>query len=473
MALSKAQQEAVSKLAQAELSRRSLPEFAQRIFPGWRNAAHLDRIAQLLEAVERGELRRLMINLPPRHGKSLLCSQIFPAWYLGRNPRRHVIMATHSVELSERNSRAARLFVQDELWPFAARLSEDSTSAARWNLVDGGGLFACGVESSVTGRGADKLILDDVQHDSGTAAERESAWRWFCEIAIPRLEPSAAIVAIGTRFAEDDLFGRLLAAEDGGEWTVLRLPAIAEEHDPLGRSAGDALWPARVPLAELEARRRGMGARWFECQFQQDPVPLEGNVFKASWLQRYDTAPEFEKIVVALDAAAKTGVANDYSVLVVLGIAKNGYYLLDVIRRRVEYPDLVRITTATYERWAPSSIYVEDTSNAVALIQELRRESRLPIVPVRPQGSKIARAEGITGAVESGRVYLPAEAAWLTEFERELLAFPNAKHDDQVDAFVMAVAESVDRPCAYAAAIGSGENGESVVERYGDDLGIL
>ena len=446
---------AVAAAARIELARRSLLDFCRRVYPGWQDAPHLDRIANRLEAVERGECRRFMVNLPPRHGKSTLISQCFPAWFLGRRPSLSIIMATHGAELSERNSRATRELLRDKRWPFDARLSEDSTSAARWNLVERGGLYAVGVDGSITGRGADLLILDDLQHDSGTDAERESAWRWYCERAIPRLEPGATIVAVGTRFAEDDLFGRLLDGPDASEWEVLRLPAIAEDDDPMGRAPGEALWPQRIALDELESRKRSMGSRWFACQFQQSPVPSEGNIVKGAWLKRYEKAPEaFEKVVMALDAAAKTGIANDYSALAVLGVRKDGFYLLDVLRKKVEYPELVRLVRAAYDAHSPSAVYVEDASAGVALIQELKRESRLPIVPVKALGSKISRVEGITGMLESGRVFLPTEAPWLVEFERELLAFPNAKHDDMVDAFVLALSQLVKRPFSEAFLIG-------------------
>ena len=175
--------EAVRQAAREELARRELLPFAARVFPGWQNAPHLDLIAGLLERVERGELKRLIVNLPPRHGKTLLCSSIFPAWYLGRHPeRKNVIMATHSAESSERNSRGARALVQDDRWPFDSKLSGDSTSASRWNLDKGGGVFACGVGGSITGRGADILIIDDLAHDSGSDGDREAAWTYLTEL---------------------------------------------------------------------------------------------------------------------------------------------------------------------------------------------------------------------------------------------------------------------------------------------------
>ena len=225
-----------------------------------------------------------------------------------------MIEATHSAELSERNSRGARALVQDDRWPFDAKLSGDSTSASRWNLTAGGGVFACGVGGSITGRGADILICDDLMHDSGSDGDREAAWKWFTEVAVPRLEPNGAIVMIGTRFSEDDIFGRLLDGPDADAWCLIRLPGICDSQDDLlQRPIGSALWPERISADTLAARKREMGTRAYECQFQQNPVPLEGNLIKAEWLQRYDQPPtEFTKVVCALDAAAKTGVSNDY-----------------------------------------------------------------------------------------------------------------------------------------------------------------
>jgi predicted phage terminase large subunit-like protein len=436
--------EAVREAAAEELARRELLAFAAGVFPGWQNAAHLDLIAGLLERVERGELKRLIVNVPPRHGKTLLCSSIFPAWYLGRHPRKNIIMATHSADLSERNSRQARALVQDDRWPFDSKLSGDSTSASRWNLDRGGGAFATGVGGSVTGRGADILICDDLLHDSlGSDGEKEAAFRWFTEVAVPRLEPGGAIILIGTKFAEDDVFGRVLEGPDADQWTVVRLPALAEESDPLEREIGQALWPARMDVAELEARKREMGTRAYECQFQQNPIPLEGNLIRREWLQYVDQPPtEFTKVVCALDAAAKTGVANDYSAIVKIGVTKNGYYVLSADHFKVEFPALLRRVAALGdEDPKPSTIYVEDASNATALIQAFKAETRIPIVPVVAKGSKISRVEGITGILEAKKVFLPKDAPWLLDFERELLSFPAGKHDDMVDAFTLALSQ--------------------------------
>ncbi len=437
---------ALAQAANRELACRSLVDFGRRMVPRFEAPAHIELMCDLLERVERGEIRRLMVNMPPRHAKSTTSSQLFPAWYIGRNPSKNVILASYGAELAERNSRAARAIVTDDRWPFETRISPDSTAMNRWNVIEGGGVFAIGVGGGVTGRGADVLILDDVAHDSGSEAEREAAYVWYSEVAVPRLEPSAAILAIGTRFHEDDLFGRILAGPGAKDWTIIRLPAFAEENDPLNRRIGGPLWPARVKKSDLDERREIMGARAFESQFQQNPLPAAGNLFKAEWLtHRYEAVPEDLNVIFGLDAASKTGIANDFSAIAVVASSATHHYVLDVIRRKVDFPGLRRMVIAAYEQYRPKTIYIEDAANAVGLIQEFRRETSLPIVAEQPKGAKHARMEAQTGLFESGKVLLPHDrlgAQWMLDFEREMLAVPGGKHDDQVDALVLALSHA-------------------------------
>lgn len=440
----------------AELARRSLLDFGQRMYRGFEAPAHLRHLAGLLENVESGALKRLMYSVPPRHGKSALASSIFSAWYLGRHPRANVIIATHGAELSEKNSRLARSFLEDPRWPFEAKLSQDSAAVYRWSLTDGGGCYAVGVGGSVTGRGGDLIILDDIHHDAGTEGERDAAGTWYREVLYPRLEPGGAIVCIGTRFDSRDVFAQIEDSPGGASWHIVRLPAFAEENDALGRAVGKPLWPERVSAAELEDRRLSMGTRAFEAQFQQNPVPLEGALIKADWLShRYDVVPDDLRNVLALDAAAKTGIANDYSVIAAIGSTKSKHHLLEIIRKKVDFPDLKRMLLAAVARYQPKAIYIEDASNAVALIQELKRETSLLIVPVKALGSKISRVEAITGQLEAGNVLLPREAPWLNDFIREAMAFPQGKFDDQIDAVALGLSQVARRPYVFAGSITS------------------
>ncbi len=430
---------AVGHAAQEELARRGLLDFAQRLIPDFQSVRHLRYLAELLEAVERGDLRNLLVTLHPGSGKSTLL-QAFASWYLGCHPRRKIITASAGAELAERNSRASRELFMDAAWPFHdVELSRATTAQNRWDTTRGGGLVALGVEGIITGWRADLLILDDLQEDALSSGERAKLWTWYCDVLMPRLNPGGAIVLIQQRWGEDDIPGRVLEAPDGAEWVAVRLPAIAEENDPLGRSPGESLWPEKWPIEELERRRR-KNRRGFECGYQGNPVPAEGNLIKAEWLQRYAFAPAFTRVVCALDAAAKTGVRNDYSAIVKIGITRNAYYVLGVWRDRVEFPSLLKhVRELEREDPEPTTIYIEDTSNATALIQQLKEESRLAVVPVAVKSSKESRVEGITGALEAKRVFLPYEAPWLLDFERELLSFPLARHDDMVDAFTLAL----------------------------------
>jgi predicted phage terminase large subunit-like protein len=425
-----------------ELARRRLIDFARQTIPGFQAVRHLNHLAELLEAVDRGDLKRLCVTLHPGAGKSTLL-QAFASWYLGRGPQRRIIAASAGAELSERNSRASRALFSEDSWPFEATLSQDTRSMTRWSTNDGGGMFAIGVGGLVTGWRANLIVADDLQNSAGSQGERDSLWSWFREVLTPRLEPNGAIIIVTTRWGEDDIVGRIQDSPDGKEWHVVRLPAIAEKGDAMGRHVGESLWPERWPIEELLKQKVAMGSRSFECQFQANPVPFEGNLIKGEWLQRYDVPPtSFTRVVCALDAAAKTGVRNDFSAIVKIGVAKTGYYVLDVWRAKVEFPGLLRrVKALESENPMPSAIYVEDTSNAVALIQQFRQETRLPIVPLSAKGSKESRVEGITGIIEAKKLYLPAEALWLLDFERELLAFPAGKHDDMVDALTLALTQ--------------------------------
>jgi predicted phage terminase large subunit-like protein len=445
--LDRTQAVAVGLAAQQELARRGLVDFAQRMIPDFKTTKHLEHLAGLLESVERGELRRLLVTLHPGSGKSVLL-QAFASWCLGRNPRRKIIAASAGAELAERNSRASRALFSEPSWPFDVELSKATTAMNRWDTTQGGGLFAIGVGGGITGWRASEILLDDLQNDALSVTERDTLWKSFREVLMPRLEPNGAIVLIQQRWGEDDLPGRIMESPDGADWHVVRLPAIAEPDDPLGRQVGESLWPQRWPLVEFERQRVAMGSRAFECAFQGNPVPAEGNLIKAEWLQRYDVPPtHFMKVVSWLDAAAKTGVRNDYSAIVKIGVTKNAFFVLDVWRGKVEFPALLRRVDALKdEDPAPSTIYVEDTSNAVALIQAVKSETRMPIVAVQAKGSKESRAEGVTGILEAKKVFLPNDAPWLLDFERELLAFPAGKHDDMVDAFVGALSQVAPKP---------------------------
>lgn len=448
--------------AREELARRGLLDFASFVYPGFETPPHVRYIADLLEKLERGEIRRLCVALPVRHGKSVLCSQIFPAWFMGRHPSQNIILASHSESLATLHSRVAKHLVQDDRWPFVdVGLSTDSASVQRWNVTTGGGMYAIGVGGAITGRGANLLIVDDALHDGLSETERDSAWRWFREVAVPRLEPGGRVLVVNARFAPDDLTGRIEESEDAREWKFVSLPAIAEERDPLRRKIGSALWPERMSVAELESRRVAMGSYAFSAQFQQNPLPAEGNLFKTAWFEhRYKELPRSVRetvyrgfrgqtevvretqdltCVAAVDCASKVTISSDFSAIVVVATDGRDYYVVDVVRERLEFADLLRKIVEVYGRHKPRLVYCEEASSGIPIVQEMRRTTGIPIVGVPPRGSKLSRAEAASALFEAGRIHLPDHAAWIDAYITEFTRFPGGKNDDMVDATSLAI----------------------------------
>lgn len=428
----------------AALARRDLTVYATAMWRSFEAPAHIRLIADKLEAVEQGRIHRLMLFLPPRHGKSLLGTQFLPAWYLGLHPDRFVISASYGQDLADDFGRKVRNLIADPLhvalFP-ECRLADDSASMRRFNLTAGGSYYAVGRGGPITGRGAHLLLVDDPLKDADEARSdtvRGGLHEWYASVAYTRLEPGAAIVLIQTRWHQDDLAGRLLRehAEEG--WEVVSLPALAERDEDF-RQEGEALWPEMFPVPTLEQIRQAIGSAAWASLYQQRPAAAEGAIFKRAWFkQRYTLPPPFSRIVLSCDSAFKTGTQNDYSVVTVWGVADNGYYLLFVWRARVEFPDLKRKLAELAGAWKPSAILVEDAASGQSLIQELR-STALPILPIKPDGDKVSRASAVTPLIESGRVYLPESAHWLTDFLDELAAFPAGVHDDAVDSTTQAL----------------------------------
>lgn len=455
---------AIDVSAQAALARRSLRRFAAHMDERFAcPPPHLRLIIEELERIERAENRFLMINLPPRHAKTTICSQLFPAFALGRRPGREIVLASHSVDLAERNSRNARNFVARDAWPFPnVRLARDSTAATRWNVEHGGSCRALGVGSDILGRGADILIVDDALNDAFSESECETAARWFTEQAFTRLNAGGSVIIIGQRLSDNDLCGRILETDLGPKFRIVNLPALAEEGDPLGRAIGQPLWPEVFSLAELEIRRAVLGSRAFETQYQGHPTPAGGVTFRAEWLEhRYPggippgalisvgledgtSSASYRSavhVVMGVDTASKIALSNDYSAIATVASDERDYYVVDMVRERLEFNDLARRIVEVYHRYRHSRVFIEDTIHGAAIIQELRRQTRLPIIAVPARSSKIARAEATTPLWEAGRVKLPERASWLSDFILELTRFPSGKHDDQVDATLHALTE--------------------------------
>jgi predicted phage terminase large subunit-like protein len=430
------------------LAREHLAAFVTLVWRRFKVARHHRLLIQKLEAVERGEIDRLMLFMPPRHGKSLLSSVLFPCWYLGRHPDRSIIASSYGAELALDFGRRVRNHMTDALYQRIfprAVVSGDSSAAHRFNLVAGGAYYAVGAGGVLTGRGADLLLIDDPvknREDADSAAFRKSLREWYESVAYSRLEPGGAIVLIQTRWHQDDLAGWLLKEHASEGWEVVSLPAIAEGGDVLGRAEGEPLWPERFGREALARIREAIGGAAWAALYQQRPTAAEGAIFKREWWRFYNesTLPgRFERVLLSLDTAFKASQTADYSAAVVLGVAKTAYHVLDVWRGRVEFPELRRQVEVLASKWNPERVLVEDKASGQSLVQALQAETRLAVTAIKVDADKVSRANAVTPLVEAGKVYLLERAAWLGDFLEEVSNFPAGAHDDMVDAFTQAL----------------------------------
>ena len=432
-------QAAAQELLRRRSSRSSLIKFTEYTLSQYRAAAHHALIAEQLEKIERGEIDRLMINMPPRHGKSELASRRFPAWFLGRHPERSVIAASYNSDLATDFGRQVRNIVASPEYGrlFPVKLAEDSRAANRWNTESGGSYVAAGVGTAITGRGADVLLIDDPLKDREEAdseLQRDKIWDWYTSTAYTRLAPKGRVIVIQTRWHEDDLSGRLLdeQSKGGDKWTVLDLPAITSD--------GKALWPDFYPLEILERYRSVLPARDWSALYQQRPTPEEGAYYKREWFRFYDERPKHLRIYGASDYAV-TDAGGDYTVHIVVGIdPDDGIYVLDLWRGQTASDVWVKVWLDLVRQHKPL-MWVEEQGQIIKSIgpflDKRMREERVYCrrEQVASASDKPTRSRSIQARTAMGKVYLPSKAPWLAEFQAELLAFPAGKHDDMVDAF--------------------------------------
>lgn len=430
----------VAAAARARLAQIDFLEYCARVIPVFDvTAAHVVFLCALLERVAQRKLRRLAITAPPGHGKSTL-TQAWTSWLLSAFPGSRVLMLSASEALARRNSRIVRGQVLSEEYPWRST-TLDSEAVTEWELAGNkSSVRAIGSGGVVTGFRSEAIVCDDVQPDRMTAATRDSLEEWFRGVLSTRLEPNGVVVAIQTRWSTDDLIARLIEGESGSDWVHVNLPAICDsDEDPLHREFGAALWPARWPVELLERKRREVGAREFDSQYQGSPIPDGGLVFKNEWLQqRYESAPAFTRTVVGFDGAWRTGKQNDYSAAVLIGFAGGLYYVQHAWQARLEYADLRQRLIDYHGRVGPDAYAIEDAASGTPLLSDLRR-SALNLVPVKATGDKISRAESVTPLLEAGKVLFKQGEPWLDELVANLRAFPGGKHDDLTDAFVHAL----------------------------------
>jgi predicted phage terminase large subunit-like protein len=413
---------------------------------------HLEAMTAALTDVINGKSRRLIITVPPRSLKSICASVALPAFALGQDPSRNIICVSYSDVLSRKHGNDCRALMHSTMYRRIfphARISPSKDTEAEIRTTAAGSRLTTSVGGTLTGRGGNLLIIDDPlkPQDAQSESARDSLKQWYSNTLLSRLDHKSegSIIVVMQRLHPDDLVGHLL--EEGG-WTHLNLPAIAEtecsialgNHRYHHRRIGDLLHPERENETALHELKTSMGSMEFSAQYQQAPVPLGGNLIKWSWFKFYNAPPDprpGDSLIVSWDTALSSNQLADFSVCVVLLVRGETVYVLDVIRERLEYPDLKRAVLSNYRRWRQMvpvcSLLIEKKGFGLSLIQDLRREN-IHAIGVDPDGDKILRMAAQTAPIEAGAVHLPSHAPWLDEFKKEVLSFPKGRHDDQIDA---------------------------------------
>lgn len=408
---------------------------------------HIDLIAEYLKEVYNGNIKRLIINIPPRSLKSVCVSVAFPAWVLGQKPYSRIIVASYSEILSLKHSTDCRIVVSSKWFQKLFKdfqLNQTQNEKHKFATTQNGYRFATSIGGSLTGEGGDILIVDDPHNPQQIMSEkyRTKTLEWFSNTFVSRLnnKKDGVIIIVMQRLHQNDLSGYLLE-KSSNEWTLLSIPAIAEktEYYNIGdfskiRQKGEILHSKREGLKEIERIKQDMGSYIFSAQYQQKPIVKEGNMIKANWLKKYDYSIEPEKIFLSFDTAIKAGINNDPTVCTVWGEFKNNLYLLNVYREWLEYPELKRRSIEIINKYQPNAILIEDKASGQSLIQDLKKEIKLPIIPIKVSKDKITRLASVSPYFEANKILLPKEATWLIDYENELYSFPFCEHDDQVDS---------------------------------------
>jgi predicted phage terminase large subunit-like protein len=445
--------------------RTDFPTFVGKCFhtlvPGsayWMNW-HILALAYHLELVRLGRIRRLIINLPPRSLKSLITSVAFPAFVLGHDPAKRIIVVSYGADLAIKLANDCRVILNaqwfHELFP-ATTISRTKNTEYEVVTTRLGYRLATSVDGTLTGRGGDVLIVDDPLKpiDALSDNKRERVNDFLKNTLLSRLDDkkTGAVVIVMQRLHMDDLTGTLLR-DFQDDWVVLNLPAIAEQEEKIQigenkyhtRRVGDLLHAEREPQSILDSLRAQLGSDTFAAQYQQAPFPPDGAMIKRDWVQRYEQAPKRESsinVIQSWDTASKAGGQNDYSVCTTWLHHDNKYYLIDVLRGRFDYPTLKAQAILYARAHKPDKILIEDAGVGTALVRELQ-DAGLTAIGVKPMHDKLTRMSIQSGKFASGRVFFPHDAPWLADFESELFAFPNGRHDDQVDSVSQALAHEI------------------------------
>ena len=438
-----------------EESRTDFLTFVNRMWPAFISGRHHKVMADAFERVANGELKRLIINMPPRHTKSEFASYLFPAWYLGRYPEKKVIQTAHTAELAVGFGRKVRNLINQEdfqeVFP-GIELSSDSKAAGRWNTNKKGDYFAIGVGGAVTGKGADVLIIDDPHSEQDAAVGAynpevyDKVYEWYTSGPRQRLQPGGAIIVVMTRWSTRDLTGQIIKSatqrEGADEWEVIELPAVMP--------SGDPLWPEFWPIDQLDSLKAELPVSKWSAQYQQDPTSEEGALIKREWWQEweYENPPHCDAISQSCVTAFLTTQRADYSACTTWGVFyhpnENGesipnLILLDAYKEKLEFPDLKRAAYEKYWEYEPDQMIVEAKAAGSPLIFELRAMG-IPVTEFTPSRGqdKIARVNAVSDLFASGIVWCPA-TRWAEEVVEECAAFPAGDNDDLVDSTTQAL----------------------------------
>jgi predicted phage terminase large subunit-like protein len=450
-----AELEKLSELKSRKLCQNNFLAFVREVWPTFIAGRHHAKMANAFERVARGECKRLIINMPPRHTKSEFASYLLPAWFLGKFPHKKVIQCSHTAELAVGFGRKVRNLVDTEAYHDIfpdLQLSADSKAAGRWNTSKMGDYFAIGVNGAVTGKGADLLIVDDPHSEQEAALAEvnpdiyDKTYEWYTSGPRQRLQPGGSIIIVMTRWSKRDLTGQILkdasANESIGEWEVIEFPAILPSSKPL--------WPEFWELDELlKVKRDVPNSKWM-AQYQQNPVSESAAIIKREWWKTWesDTPPQCDFILQSWDTAFEKTQRSDYSAQTTWGvfyhpddngISQANIVLLNASRDRVEFPTLKQWAIDEYKEWDPDSVIIEKKASGAPLIYEMRAMG-IPVQEFTPTrgNDKISRLNAVADIFASGRVWAPA-TRWAEEVIDEVAEFPAGSHDDFVDTVSMAM----------------------------------
>ena len=421
--------------------------FVKYVWPDFIEGSHHKKINDAFNRLSRGEIKRLIINMPPRHTKSEFASFLLPAWMIGKNPQLKIIQATHTADLAVDFGRKTKNLVDQENYKelFDTRLMEDSQAAGKWKTEQGGEYFAAGVGGAITGRGADLLIIDDPHKEQDIKKDSKSfekAWNWYTSGPRQRLQPEGKIVCVMTRWSTKDLTGQMIKAqgeEGSDEWEVIRLPAILPSDTPV--------WPEYWTKEELEKTKASIPVANWNAQYQQEPTAEEGAIIKREWWQNWEhkDPPRIKYKIQSYDTAFTKKDTADYSAITTWGVFEtedtgDNIILLSAFKDRYEFPELRRTAHEEYLWWRPDMVLVEAKASGIPLTHELRQMG-MPVVNFTPSrgNDKHVRVNSVSPLFESGKVWAPMHEHFAQEVVEECASFPFGEHDDYVDSMTQAL----------------------------------